>query len=215
VALLERALTLNTGCASAWFWSGFVRVRAGETDAAIENLRTALRLDPLGPRQPQTMGHIGRALFQQGRFSEAVPLLKAFAQHVDSPMPQAYLAASYGHLGQASEAQAALARFRALSSQPLEAFAANWLRDPAQRKLFLDGIALDEGRGPAYVPTDVSGSPQTPELSPSTKRADSRFGSPDAEAAELARNRCWPTSALGRARKRTFDASESASRRQR
>ncbi|HXQ15416.1 MAG TPA: TIR domain-containing protein, partial [Caulobacteraceae bacterium] len=32
VALLERALTLNPGCASAWFWSGLVRVRAGETD---------------------------------------------------------------------------------------------------------------------------------------------------------------------------------------
>ncbi len=94
------------------------------------------------------MGFIGRALFQQGRFSEAVPLLKEHAQHVDAPMPQAFLAAAYGHLAQASEAQAALARYRALSSQPLEAFAANWLRDPAQRKLFLDGIALAEGKMP-------------------------------------------------------------------
>ncbi|MFI4976564.1 MAG: TIR domain-containing protein [Caulobacterales bacterium] len=149
VALLERALTLNPGCASAWLNSGILRVRAGETDAAVENLRTALRLDPLGPQQSQTIGHIGRALFQQGRFSEAVPLVKEFAQHVDAPMPQAFLAAAYGHLAQASEAQAALARFRALSSQPLEAFAANWLRDPAQRKLFLDGIALAGGKPPA------------------------------------------------------------------
>ena len=151
MALLERALTLNPGCASAWLLSGIVRVRAGETDAAIENLRTALRLDPLGPMQPHTMGFIGRALFQQGRFSEAVPLLKEFAQHVDAPMPQAFLAASYGHLAQASEAQAALARYRALSSQTLDAFAANRLRDPAQRKLFLDGIALAEGKSPAGV----------------------------------------------------------------
>ncbi len=146
VALLERALTLNPGCASAWLRSGIVRVRAGETDAAIENLRTALRLDPLGPMQPHTMGFIGRALFQQGRFSEAVPLLKEHAQHVDAPLPQAFLAAAYGHLAQASEAQAALALYRALTPQTLDAFAANWVRDPAQRKLFLDGIALAEGR---------------------------------------------------------------------
>jgi predicted Zn-dependent protease len=130
-----------------------MRVRAGETDAAIENLRTALRLDPMGPTQPHTMGFIGRALFQQGRFSEAVPLLKEHAQHAPM-MPQAFLAAAYGHLGQAGEAQEALARYRALSSQPLDAFAANWLRDPAQRKLFLDGIALAEGKSPAHAATD-------------------------------------------------------------
>jgi TolB-like protein len=153
VALLERALTLNPGCASAWLNSGMVRARAGETDAAIENFRTALRLDPMGQQQPAAMGFIGRALFQQGRFSEAVPLLKEFAQHVDTPLPQAFLAAAYGHLAQASSAQAALARYRALSSQPLEAFAANWLRDPAQRKLFLDGIAIAEGRAPADTPS--------------------------------------------------------------
>ena len=149
VALLERALTLNPGCASAWLHRGILRVRAGETDAAIEDLRTALRLDPLGPLQPAAIGFIGRALFQQGRFSEAVPLLKEHAQHVDAPMPQAFLAAAYGHLGQAGEAQAALARYRALSPQTLDAFAANWLRDPAQRKLFLDGIALAEGKTPS------------------------------------------------------------------
>jgi TolB-like protein len=158
VALLERALTLNPGCAGAWFNSGVVRVREGETDAAIENLRTALRLDPLGPTQPHTMGFIGRALFQQGLFSEAVPLLKEFAQHVDAPMPQVYLAAAYGHLAQASEAQAALTRYRALSSQTVDAFAANAMRDPAQRKLFLDGIALVEGK----TPVSDSGSAHPP-----------------------------------------------------
>jgi adenylate cyclase len=124
VALLERALTLNPGCATAWLFSGIVRLRAGETDAAIENLRTALRLDPLGPGQPATTGFIGRALFQQGRFREAVPLMKEQLQHVDAPMPQAFLAAAYGHLGQAGEAQAALARYRAISPQTLDALAA-------------------------------------------------------------------------------------------
>ena len=152
VALLERALTLNPGCAVAWLHSGIMRVRAGETDAAIENLRTALRLNPLGPQQPHTIGFIGRALFQQGRFSEAVPLLKEHAQHVDAAMAPAFLAAAYGHLAQASEARAALARYRALSPQTLDALAVNWLRDPAQRKLFLDGIALAEGKTPADNP---------------------------------------------------------------
>jgi adenylate cyclase len=155
VSLLERALTLNPGCATAWFFRGFVRVRAGETDAAIEDLRTALRQDPLGPLQPAAIGNIGRALFQQGRFSEAVPLLKEQAQHVDAPLPQAFLAAAYGHLAQLSEARAALARYRARSPQTLEAFAAIWLRDPAQRKLFLDGIALAEGKSASETPASA------------------------------------------------------------
>jgi predicted Zn-dependent protease len=92
---------------------------------------------------------MGRALLQQGRFSEALPLLKEHAQHVDGPLPQAFLAAAYGHLAQTGEARAALARYRALSPQTLESLAAIWLRDPAQRKLFLDGIALAEGKSAA------------------------------------------------------------------
>jgi hypothetical protein len=160
-----------------------------------------------------TIGFIGRARFQQGRFREALPMLKEFAQQVDALAPQAFLAAAYGHLGEAGEAQAALARYRALSPQTLDTFAAN--QRPCSTQAVPGRHRPRRGQRSRLVPTDVSGSPQTPELSPSTKRADSRFGSPDAEAAELARNRCWPTSALGRARKRTFDASESASRRQR
>ena len=76
------------------------------------------------------------------------------ARRVDAPLPHAFLAAAYSRLAQASEAQAALARYRALSPQTLDAFAAIQLRDPAQRKLFLDGIALAEGKMPPDAATD-------------------------------------------------------------
>jgi hypothetical protein len=39
----------------------------------------------------------------------------------------------------------ALARFRGLSPQPVDAYAAEVTGDPADRKLFLQGIALAEG----------------------------------------------------------------------
>jgi hypothetical protein len=83
--------------------------------------------------------------------------LKEFAQHqVDGRMSPAFLAAAYGHLGQASEARAALARYRALTPLTLDAFATDNLRDPAQRKLFLEGIALAQGKVPSDGPAGAA-----------------------------------------------------------
>jgi hypothetical protein len=43
VALLERALTLNTGCASAWMWSGIVRARERRTRRPAPRSRSACK----------------------------------------------------------------------------------------------------------------------------------------------------------------------------
>src|SRR5215204_6267043 len=45
--LIDRALVLNPNLASAWYFSGWVRVWAGEPELAIAHLGHAMRLSPL------------------------------------------------------------------------------------------------------------------------------------------------------------------------
>jgi len=90
------------------------------------------------------------ARFQQQRFAEAAALMREFTQEsMSSPLGYAFLAASYGHLGQTAAAAEALGRYRALSRAPIEDFAARMLHDPVHRQLFLQGIALAEGKAPS------------------------------------------------------------------
>ena len=147
VALFDRAIALNPGSSSAWFYSGVARLQSGQTDLGIEHLETAMRLNPIGPNRPNLMGFMGQGRFQQARFDEAVPLLREQVQQTDSPRGYAFLAASLGHLGRTGEAKDALARFRALSPQPIEVFAHTFMDDPIHVGLFMDGIALAEATG--------------------------------------------------------------------
>ena len=62
--------------------------------------------------------------------------------HDASGSGYAFLAASYGHLGETEAAKAALDRYRTLAPQPIDAFARSFILDPMQRKSFLDGIAV-------------------------------------------------------------------------
>ncbi|HEY2752735.1 TIR domain-containing protein [Phenylobacterium sp.] len=150
VSLVERAIALNPGCSAVWFMSGLVRVRIGETDLAVAHLETAMRLDPIGPDLPNQIGFMAWARFQQGRFAEAIALAKEFVRQKDHPRGYAFLAASYGHLGQTDAGREALDRYRGLAHQPVEAFARSFILNPAGLQLFLDGIALAEGgRQPA------------------------------------------------------------------
>jgi hypothetical protein len=94
------------------------------------------------------MRFMGQARFQQARFSEAVSLLSDRARQADTPTNYALLAASYGHLGNTGAAMTALARYRAFSSLPIDAFGPSFMDDPAHVKLFDDGIAMAEGKMP-------------------------------------------------------------------
>jgi adenylate cyclase len=146
LALVERAIALNPGAASAWLFSAAMRLRLGDADVAVEHLETAMRLDPVGPDRASHVGNLAQARFQQGRFPEAVALLKEAGQARENPSFQAYLAASYGQLGLATEAAAALQRYQELSRQPIKVFARTFVRKPAALKLFLQGIAVAEGK---------------------------------------------------------------------
>jgi adenylate cyclase len=152
VALIERAIALNPGCARAWVASGLVRTRAGDTDLAVEHFETAMRLDPTGPNRARQLLLLGVARFQQGRHSEVVALMREATQQIDSPTGYAFLAASYGHLGETDAAADALARYRTVSPLPVEEFGRSLLSSEASHaKLFVDGIALAEGKSRATV----------------------------------------------------------------
>jgi TolB-like protein len=149
LGIIGRAIDQNPGSAIAWSVSGMLHLRAGQSELAIEHAETAMRLDPLGPGWP---GHVltkAVALFFQERLSEAVTLAREVARQVDSAGAYAILAASYGLLGQPEAAAAALARYRALASQPVGDLARAHYLDAAQLRLFLDGLALAEGNNPA------------------------------------------------------------------
>jgi adenylate cyclase len=142
VPIVDRAITLNPGSAIVWFNSGFVRLLAGDLDAAVEHLETATRLDPTGPSRGARMLYTAMARFYQGRFNEAVTLLKERNLMSESPGCYAYLAASYGQLQDRPAAREALSRFQALTPRPIEAMIRAVALDPAQLKMVLDGIAV-------------------------------------------------------------------------
>jgi adenylate cyclase len=146
VTTADRAIGLNPGAAHAWFSSGAVRILTGELDLAVDHLERSIRLNPVGPDRNSALLFLAMARFQQRRFDEAASLARELSQHFDNPTAAAILAASLGQLGGAGpEAGAALADFHRLSRQSIERFAGLVWPLEAQRRLFLDGLALANG----------------------------------------------------------------------
>jgi len=147
VALVEKAIALNPGCARAWLSSGLVRTRAGDTELAIAHFETAMRLDPMGPSRPRQLMLLGVARFQKGEYREVIALMKEATQQTASPTAYAFLAASYGHVGEQAAALEALGRYRTYSPRPVEEFGVSLLSsDPNHISQFREGIALAEGK---------------------------------------------------------------------
>ena len=87
-------------------------------------------------------------LVLQGRFAEAVGLLREAIQLSGYPGNQLFLAAALGHLGETAAAAQALARYRSLASTPAEDYVRSAYRSAASVALMLEGLALAEGKGP-------------------------------------------------------------------
>ena len=80
LVLVDRAVSLNPGCAYAWMMCGVVRLRAGRADPGVEALEMSMRLDPIGPFQHVQRLQMGIGRFEQGRFEEAVAFGKEALQ---------------------------------------------------------------------------------------------------------------------------------------
>jgi hypothetical protein len=88
---------------------------------------------------------IGAALFFSRRFEEAVPRLRvAIEDRPIFPTPRRFLAACYAHMGLLDEAQATVARLRALTTEVIPTYPLPF-RDPAHRELYYSGLRMALG----------------------------------------------------------------------
>ena len=143
IALIDRSLALNPSSARGWYGSGFIRVHAGQYDAAIEHLERSLRLSPRAysgaPRLP-----LGIAHFFSGRFAQAAEILAMYTREGASATAYCFLASCYGHMGQLDEARAVIERLRAIAPNALSSNSVPY-SNPEQRELLLSGLRLATG----------------------------------------------------------------------
>jgi adenylate cyclase len=143
LALVDRALALNPSFAYGWYWSGWLRLFAGQADVAIQHFETSMRLNPRSQRGFHLAG-IGTAHFVMQRFDEASTALRVSLEEVPSFVP-AYrtLAACYGHLGRLDEAQSIIKRLVSLT--PVVMPTRNPFRNPECGELYRSGLRLAAG----------------------------------------------------------------------
>jgi adenylate cyclase len=105
-ALLEKALASNPNLATAWGFSGRVKVYLGDHEKAIEHLAFAMRLSPLDPENFGVQGSTAYAHFFCGRYQEASVWADRALQENAGFLPVAAIAAaSHALLGQQEKAQ--------------------------------------------------------------------------------------------------------------
>jgi tetratricopeptide (TPR) repeat protein len=153
--LADRALELNPGSPEAWAASGVFRL---DPEIAIQHLERSMRLDPIGPNRIAQLLGMGRAHFFAERFSEAVSYLRELTRQAESN-PGAFfmLAAACGQLGEMDAAREALDRFKSLTPLSPAQFTQLWTSGipPKFVKLYVDGIALAEGKNSADGPPET------------------------------------------------------------
>jgi adenylate cyclase len=143
LALMDRALVANPGSAYGWFWSGTLRMLAGQPDTAIEHMETSLRLNPRD-RLAAPLTLIGAAQFYKREFELAAANLQASLQERPGfPMTYRFLAACYAHMGQLGEARKIVQQLRTLT--PVVVPPAVPFRKEEDRELFLSGLRLAAG----------------------------------------------------------------------
>jgi TolB-like protein len=145
---IDRAKALNPGASHVWQLSGIMQIRRGNADLGIEQVETAMRLDPVSSvRQTAQRMFIAIGRLEQGRLAEAAAILKETTRQIDTPFGHAILAAVEGLLGNVVEAKSALARYRERSNNAIERSGAFFIR-PEHRERFLEGVAIAEGERP-------------------------------------------------------------------
>jgi TolB-like protein len=143
IALIGRSVELNPSFAPGWYWSGWLRLWAGQPDKAIEHFETALRLNPRDPH-PSSLQGIGVGHFFARRFEEAKAMLLRSLQQLPAWAPSyRFLAACCAHLGQREEAREMIEELRALT--PLVLPSADHWRNGENREPYLSGLRLAAG----------------------------------------------------------------------
>jgi adenylate cyclase len=145
LALIDRALDLNPSSYRGWGISGWLRLWAGHHDVAVQHLQTAIRLSPLHPNATQIYG-IGVARFIEGRFEEAITLLRtALGELPGHAGIYRYLASCYAQAGRLDDAREIVRQLRTITPNVLPNVV-QWRR-PEHREIFLSGLRLAAGEG--------------------------------------------------------------------
>jgi TolB-like protein len=143
IALLDRALVLDSNLAAAWFLGGFLRAWTGQPDGAIEYFERAMRLSPLDPESYRMQAGMAVAHLFAGRFDTASSWAeKAFRGLPSFLMVVGIIAASHALAGRMDEAQRAMRHLRALDPTLRVADLADWLpiRRPEDLAILADGL---------------------------------------------------------------------------
>jgi TolB-like protein/class 3 adenylate cyclase len=143
VGLMDRCLALNPSFARGWYWSGVLRLFAGQPDLALEHFDTFLRLNPRD-RLAFYLTGIGNAHFFNRRFDDAAAkLLASLEQFPTLALTYRFLASCYAHMGRLDEAAEIVKRLRAIT--PVVVPSATPYRNPEHRELLLSGLRLAMG----------------------------------------------------------------------
>jgi adenylate cyclase len=145
VALIDRALLLNSNLATAWRFSGYVRVFLGEPDLAIEHLERAIRLSPLDPLIFIVQNGIVLAHFFAGRYQEALSWAqKTLRQNPNYAAAIIMAAVSAAQAGRDDELRKAVGRLREIDPKSgISNFTNVWpLRRPEDLTTFENGLRL-------------------------------------------------------------------------
>jgi TolB-like protein/class 3 adenylate cyclase len=144
IASIDRSLELNPSFARGWYWSGWLRLWAGEPDLAIGHFEAAARLNPRDPRTWHLVLSIGVGHFFARRFEYARALLLRSLQENPSWVPTyRFLTSCYAHLGRLDEARELVERLRSITPAVVPS-ASHW-RNPEHRELYLSGLRLAAG----------------------------------------------------------------------
>jgi tetratricopeptide (TPR) repeat protein len=112
-AFIDQALVLNPNLATAWGFSGRVRVYRGEPDLAIDHLARAMRLSPRDPEIYGFQGSTAFAHFFSGRYQEASSWAETAMRENANYLPvTAIAAASHAQAGHVEKATLAMERVR-------------------------------------------------------------------------------------------------------
>jgi adenylate cyclase len=126
-------------------WSGFLRLFAGSTDAAIEHFEISLRLDPRTPLRSFHHTGLGACYFFQRRFDDAVALLAGSLRQVPTYVTTAWVLAScYAHMERLDDARGIIDHLRAIGS-PVAPRGKNLFREHTHREFFLSGLRRAAG----------------------------------------------------------------------
>jgi adenylate cyclase len=144
-ALIDRSLMLNTNLATAWRFSGYVRVFLGEPDLAIDHLERAIRLSPLDPLIFIVQNGIVLANFFAGRYEEALSWAQKTLRQNPNYVAAIIMAAVSGAMaGRDDETRKAVGRLREIDpTTGISNFTNVWpLRRPEHLAAFDKGLRL-------------------------------------------------------------------------